>query len=239
LDELSGKRKNLANIPTNAGETPNKSSFALMRPQVAFPDKVDNSDAPFVPKLKFKHHALNISGSTLSTHPYFNEITNITHPSHMFDLRPEMIYASMEETPMIWVDTIDALQEMILKLCNVSEIAVDLEHHDYRSYLGFTCLIQISTRTEDFVIDALKLRGDLHLLNEPFADPKIVKVLHGAQYDILWLQRDFGVYIVNLFDTYHASHVLEMTGHSLAFLLQGYCSISTDKKYQLADWRVR
>jgi exosome complex exonuclease RRP6 len=239
LDELSGKRKNLANIPTtNHGET-KSSFFALMRPQLTFPDKVDNSDTSFVSKLKFKHHALNNSGPLLSTHPYFNEITYINHPSHMFNVRPEMMYASMEETPFIWVDTVDALQEMVLKLSNVSEIAVDLEHHDYRSYLGFTCLIQISTRTEDFVIDALKLRGQLHLLNDPFANPNIVKVLHGAQYDIIWLQRDFGIYIVNLFDTYHASHILEMGGHSLAFLLQSYCNVSTDKKYQLADWRVR
>lgn len=57
--------------------------------------------------------------------------------------------------------------------------------------------------------------------------------------DVVWLQRDFGVYIVNLFDTYHASHGLELGQHSLAYLLEYYCSVKTDKKYQLADWRIR
>jgi exosome complex exonuclease RRP6 len=34
------------------------------------------------------------------------------------------------------------------------------------------------------------------------------QVLHGADSDVLWLQRDFGIYLVNLFDTYHATKVL-------------------------------
>ena len=34
-----------------------------------------------------------------------------------------------------------------------------------------------------------------------FDDPTITKVLHGANSDVMWLQRDFGIYIVNMFDT--------------------------------------
>ena len=32
------------------------------------------------------------------------------------------------------------------------QIAVDLEDHHYRSFMGFTCLMQISTRKEDFLV---------------------------------------------------------------------------------------
>lgn len=94
---------------------------------------------------------------------------------------------------------------MLEKLKVASEIAVDLEHHDYRSFGGFVCLVQISTRDEDFVVDTLSLREELIVLNEVFTDPNIVKVFHGAESDITWLQRDFNLYVVNLFDTYHAS----------------------------------
>lgn len=65
--------------------------------------------------------------------------------------------------------------------------------------------MQISTRQEDFVIDTLALRDELEVLNEVFADPAIVKVFHGAEMDIKWLQQDFNLYVVNLFDTHHAS----------------------------------
>ena len=50
------------------------------------------------------------------------------------------------------------------------------QHHSYRSFLGLTCLMQISTRTEDFIIDTLELRSDMYILNESLTDPAIVKV---------------------------------------------------------------
>ena len=68
--------------------------------------------------------------------------------------------------------------------------------------------MQISTRDEDFIIDTLALRSHMHLLNTVFTDPKIVKVLHGSDSDVLWLQRDFGIYLVNLMDTGQAARVL-------------------------------
>lgn len=57
--------------------------------------------------------------------------------------------------------------------------------------------------------------------------------------DIIWLQRDLGLYVVGLFDTYDASKALNFSGHSLAFLLKKYVNFDADKKYQLADWRQR
>ena len=57
--------------------------------------------------------------------------------------------------------------------------------------------------------------------------------------DVKWLQRDFNLHIVNLFDTHRASRVLGMAKFSYAFLLQYYCKTDTDKSYQRADWRQR
>lgn len=68
--------------------------------------------------------------------------------------------------------------------------------------------MQISTREEDFVVDVISLRDEMEALNEVFTDPKIVKVFHGAESDIVWLQQDFNLYVVNLFDTFHASKLL-------------------------------
>lgn len=57
--------------------------------------------------------------------------------------------------------------------------------------------------------------------------------------DIIWLQRDFGLYVVGLFDTYEAARSLGFAGKSLAFLLKKYVDFDADKQYQLADWRIR
>ncbi|KAI8819182.1 ribonuclease H-like domain-containing protein [Fimicolochytrium jonesii] len=239
----------------------------ISRPQLSFEDKVDNSNTPFVRKITQKPNAkrpldyglpgsadltpemsahlrsLGItdasSSKTSHPHPYEYEIQNIEYPHHMFEVRPEQLYESMEETPYTYVDTDEKLDRLAALLDSVKEIAIDTEHHDYRTFQGFVCLMQISTRTEDFIIDTLAVRSRMHVLNSSFTNPEIVKVFHGADMDIVWMQRDFGLYIVNLFDTYHASHLLEMPHHGLAHLLKYYCNVETNKAYQLADWRIR
>uniref|UniRef100_A0A2C9KIB5 3'-5' exonuclease domain-containing protein n=1 Tax=Biomphalaria glabrata TaxID=6526 RepID=A0A2C9KIB5_BIOGL len=99
--------------------------------------------------------------------------------------------------------------------------------------------MQISTRQKDYIIDTLALRNELYLINDVFTDPSITKVFHGADSDIQWLQRDFGVYVVNMFDTGQAARVLGFSRFSLAHLMMNYCHIEADKQFQLADWRIR
>ncbi|KAL1821165.1 hypothetical protein ACET3Z_016034 [Daucus carota] len=138
------------------------------------------------------------------------------------------------------VENLDDLKELAAKLRCADEFAVDLEHNQYRSYQGLTCLMQISTRTEDFVVDTLKLRIYIgpHL-RELFKDPSKKKVMHGADRDIMWLQRDFGIYVCNMFDTGQASRVLKLERNSLEYLLNHYCEVAANKEYQNADWRLR
>uniref|UniRef100_A0A8D0GPL2 Exosome complex component 10 n=1 Tax=Sphenodon punctatus TaxID=8508 RepID=A0A8D0GPL2_SPHPU len=172
-------------------------------------------------------------------HPYQHELEHFTPLEAILEKPQPQLYRPVEETPFHFVSTLDELVELNEKLINCKEFAVDLEHHSYRSFLGLTCLMQISTRTEDFIIDTLELRSDLYILNETFTDPGIVKVLHGADSDVEWLQRDFGLYLVNMFDTHQAARLLNLGRHSLEHLLKLYCNIAANKQYQLADWRIR
>lgn len=57
--------------------------------------------------------------------------------------------------------------------------------------------------------------------------------------DVKWLQRDFGVYVVNLFDTYQAVSQLGRPPFTFASLLFRYTKKVSDKELQLADWRIR
>ena len=63
--------------------------------------------------------------------------------------------------------------------------------------------------------------------------------MHGADSDVLWLQRDFGVYVVNLFDTGQAARVLALPNCGLAHVLEACVGFKPDKRFQLADWRIR
>ncbi|KAK2526793.1 Exosc10 [Columba livia] len=172
-------------------------------------------------------------------HPYQYELEHFSPPDGVLKKPEPQMYRPIKETPCHFVTTLDELVELNEKLMNCKEFALDLEHHSYRSFLGLTCLMQISTRTEDFIIDTLELRSDMNILNETFTDPAIVKVLHGADSDVEWLQKDFGLYLVNMFDTHQAARLLNLGRHSLDHLLKLYCNIDADKQYQLADWRIR
>jgi exosome complex exonuclease RRP6 len=66
-----------------------------------------------------------------------------------------------------------------------------------------------------------------------------LQVFHGSDSDVEWLQRDLGLYVVNMFDTHQAGKLLNLPRLSLAFLVKYYCDYEMDKSYQLADWRIR
>jgi len=171
------------------------------------------------------------------SHPYEKEIGNV---EPVLEIDEPQHFGTYEDTPLIMVNTKELLQEMISELSKCPEIAIDLEHHDMNSYQGFTCLIQMSSRSKDYIIDPFELFDDLVELNEITCDPKIIKVLHGADRDIKWLQRDFGVYIVNMFDTGQACRFVNLAGgYSLRNLYEMKCGFAPDKTHQTSDWRQR
>ncbi|KAG9510400.1 Exosome component 10 [Fragariocoptes setiger] len=219
------------------------------RPQDEFKVEVDNSNGPFRPIITYKPNALapldvgvekiDKNGIPVYKHPYQAEIQHYNlDPTLLLPCQPQ-VPARLDQTEMTFIENVPELISMCKVIEREREIAVDLEHNSYRSFQGITCLIQISTRNHDYVIDAIKLRKELHRLNQSFTNPAIVKVFHGADNDILWLQRDFGVYVVNLFDTSRAAKVMKFAHLSLAFLMEHYCNVEAQKYYQLADWRER
>lgn len=109
-------------------------------------------------------------------HPYHYEIRNISYPSHMFISTEPREPKPFQDTPFTWVADPTTFATMLDKLRGAKEIAIDLEYHSYRSFYGFVCLMQISTREEDWIVDTLKLREELEELNEVFTNPEIVKV---------------------------------------------------------------
>jgi len=246
------------NVTTNRTVQPQQSASQTIRlmtasnierPQLSFKIKVDNTPTPFVPVLTDKPHALrplavllerDDEGNERFSHPYEFELERFQPPEWALEPATEPVQPPpAEQTPVTMVTTPAGLSQLVSELEQAREVAVDLEHHSYRSFLGLTCLIQISTRQRDYIVDALKLRGQLQCLNQVFANPRIVKVFHGADSDVEWLQRDCGVYLVHLFDTHQASKVLAMPRLSLAYLLQHFCNVAPDKRLQLADWRIR
>ncbi|MDD2307985.1 MAG: HRDC domain-containing protein [Desulfuromonadaceae bacterium] len=136
------------------------------------------------------------------------------------------------------ITTAERLTEVADILKRQADIAVDLEMDSLHHYRDKVCLIQVSTRQQSWLIDPLALES-LAPLAAPFADPEIVVVMHGSDYDIRSMHRDFGIEVTNLFDTMIAARFLGIADFGLAALLKARFGIELDKKYQKADWSKR
>ena len=186
-----------------------------------------------------------VAPSSHVPHVYETEITSLSYtPWQLESPKPEKINI-LESLEATWIDTPQALNDMGVQLESAREIALDLEAHSYRSFAGFVCLIQISYKDQggnlkNFLIDPFPLWNQISgTLGPILANPEVVKVLHGADSDIQWLQRDFGLYVVNLFDTGRASRALRYSSAGYAYLLKRYVGVDADKTHQLSDWRQR
>ena len=148
------------------------------------------------------------------------------------------------------VDTPDRMELCVKEITDsrASEIGLDLECYNRSKYEQATCLIQLHANGKDYVIDTLApgVWDAVHLLEPLFGDQDIVKIGHSVTgTDVPSLHRDFGLFLVNCFDTYEAGKVLNLRKQNLAGLCEHYGLrtsveyLDLKKDYQNCDWRRR
>ena len=119
---------------------------------------------------------------------------------------------------MIWIDKQPDFDAAMSRVASQKTAAIDTEADSLHSYFDKVCLIQISIPGEDLIIDPLA-KIDLAALGPILANPAILKVLHGADYDLRILNRDFGFTISNLINTMVCSQLLGYEAFGLGALL--------------------
>lgn len=139
---------------------------------------------------------------------------------------------------MKWIAQQPLLDEMIQQIAAERVIAIDTEADSLHSYFDKVCLVQISARKDDYIIDPLA-RISLEPLGPVLADPNVTKIFHAADYDLRIMNRDFGFTVSNLFDTMISAQLLGMPQIGLAALLKKYFNLDADKSHQRADWSRR
>jgi ribonuclease D len=137
------------------------------------------------------------------------------------------------------VDDPAGLAEVADALARADRIAVDTESDSMHSYFEKVCLLQIATEREAFLVDPLALEGRLEILAPAFADGGKRKILHGSDYDIVCLKRDFAYEIRNIFDTMVAAQFLGLPKIGLADLVADNFGESLDKRHARTNWARR
>jgi ribonuclease D len=139
---------------------------------------------------------------------------------------------------MEYLESAVALEALAERLKSSDLLAADTEAAGYHRYRDRVCLLQLSTRSETFVVDTLAIER-LEPLAPIFGDEKREVLFHDADYDLRLLNRDFGLRIGKLFDTKIAAQFLGEPAIGLGALVEKYLAITLDKKHQRADWGQR
>ncbi len=130
-----------------------------------------------------------------------------------------------------------AFSGLLARLQNEPVIALDTEGNSFHAYTERVCLIQIGLPDRQVVLDPLSV--DVKGLGPLLADKSRLWVLHGSDFDVRTLHRDFGFRLGRLFDTMIAAQVMQLPELGLAALLKRHFGLVLRKVEQRSDWGKR
>lgn len=142
------------------------------------------------------------------------------------------------EVPTFLIDHAQALHDALEDISRAREIALDTESNSLYVYQERTCVIQIYTGKKIYLFDPVRI-GEMSPLNTITANPRIVKYIHGADYDVGGMKRDFRFEFNNIFDTMVAAQFLNCPKIGMADLVEEYFGVHLDKKFTKSNWGER
>ena len=150
----------------------------------------------------------------------------------------ERVIAS--DTPYTLVTDQQGLAEAVDVCRSARSIAIDTESDSRHRYPERVCLVQLGASGRVFIIDPLAVE-DMSPLGSVLADASIEKQLHGADYDLRGLHRDWGFTLANIFDTYVVARLAGLEQVGLGSLLGEVLSVDIpkDPRLQKQDWSRR
>ena len=139
------------------------------------------------------------------------------------------------------IDTEKDLRDLAKLLLGEEVIGVDTEADSFYHYYDKTCLVQIASAKDSYLVDPLAMGGPAALepLGPVFASPKVEVIFHAAEYDLYMLKKDCGFEFSNLFDTMLSAQLLGYPSIGLAALIEHHFGVKLAKHEQRSDWSRR
>jgi ribonuclease D len=128
------------------------------------------------------------------------------------------------------------LEALARRLEAEPRVALDTESNSFHAYRERVCLLQISVPGADFIVDPIAV--DVAPLG-PVLGGERELVLHGADYDVRCLRREYGWDLGRIFDTMIAARRLGSRELGLAALVGAHFGVRLTKEHQRADWGRR
>jgi len=137
----------------------------------------------------------------------------------------------------VYVSDAAALAELVDLMVSADRIALDTEADSLHHYYQKVCLMQITIKGRNYIVDPLT---GLDLSKFLAVLAKKPLILHCADYDLRIMRSSFGFRNHNeIFDTMLAAQLLGYERFSLSAMVERFCGVVLSKKGQKSDWSRR
>ena len=148
----------------------------------------------------------------------------------------------MHSNDFTWVTDRGGVLELASSLAGSSWHALDSESNSGFVYRERLCLLQLNVDGRLWLVDLLALEGGeraLELLRSALESPDVTTFVHGGEFDVGCLKRDYGIALQGLWDSQQAASFLgwEKTGYGA--LVERICGVGLPKAYAHYDWGKR
>jgi ribonuclease D len=139
------------------------------------------------------------------------------------------------------------LVDVAAALADAPWLALDTESNSMHVHHEQVCLLQLNAGGAVFVVDPLAFgvdarrtpSGALGLLAEGLGRTDRPLYLHGGEYDVACLRRDFGLVLGGVFDTQQAASLLGFEKTGYGSVVERFCGVALGKAYATYDWGTR
>ena len=157
----------------------------------------------------------------------------------------------MDAPARSWISSSDGLADIARTALTAPWVALDTEANSMFVYRERVCLLQLNLGGSLALIDTLALNAPqddagvrtpssaLSALRQACEDPALTLYLHGGEYDVGCLKRDYGISLRGVWDSQQAASMLgwEKTGYGA--VVEKVCGVVLDKAYTQYDWATR
>ena len=142
----------------------------------------------------------------------------------------------------IYIKTFEELEKAASKWKTCSQIAIDTEFDDNNNYYGrHLCLVQIYDKDKIYLIDTVKLEGNVKPLLTVLENSKIEKLFHSCSSDLIVIGDVCNCSIKNIQDTTLMYRFLLKSSNDIGLqsLVEEKLNIELEKQEQVSDWTKR
>ena len=144
--------------------------------------------------------------------------------------------------PYRWIAEPEGLVELAAALEAHGSHCLDSESNSGFAYEERLCLLQLNVGDELWLVDLLALPGEtaaLDPLRSVLESPTRTTILHGGEFDVGCLKRDYAIDLHGVCDTQQAASFLGWPKTGYGSVVERICGVTLPKEHAHHDWGRR